>query len=259
MTAEFDLNEYRKELDDDYKKGLIDAEELAEALNFVSERPAHPGATPTTIEERPDTDPIVVKLENLYYRELFDRVRTTTDDKLFSTALVAFRDQKPMGALWSAPEPAPDYQHCMYLDMLFVREEFRGSGLSTRLLLELVNRTEERCIITYAWKPAIGLYSKHGFLTTEQETEKEEQEFFKMVLPLTKSSFDRYCRENDSDPLECYSEIIASSPLRSLPDFAEQLAKAIQSCTPEQEGEINQNPFTVFLLQKAKLEHRLLK
>ena len=144
--------------------------------------------------------------------------------------------------------------------MLYILDEYCGTGLGTQLLLHLLEQTPpNQCIITYAWKPAIDFYSKHGFLLTEDINEKEEQLFQKMVLPSTKQSFERYCREKEENYFEGLEDMISiSHPTYDL-SFLNRFVNRISNLHPAQEKNYFQNPFTVFIYQRAGLNHDLLR
>ncbi len=268
MEQTFDLDAYRKELMEQRNNGDLTEEELAEALTFVDPVKRQRPTCHIEIGEREENDPLVCRLEDLYYRQLFGRPRNEDDHRLITEVLLGSVDGKPGGALWYALEPTPDYKRCVYLDMLYVLEEFRGTKLGTNLLLELVQRTpEDHCIITYAWKPAIEFYRQHGFLTTNQKAEKEGmdeddvQEFLKMVLPLTNASFNRYAKDKGEEYFEGFEEMMSSLSFRGkreAADFTSRLVNAIEGLKKKQEADLSQNPFTVFLYKKAGLEHALL-
>jgi len=260
MNHLYTLEDYRKSLERDFQRGLLDPEEYAEALTRIS--PPNIGKRDTTIhlDNCSDDDPTVMKLEDLYYRELFGRTRNESDAKLPTQALLASIQEKPAGALWYASEPARSYRHCIYLDMLYVREEFRGSKVGTNLLLELLShREDEHGIVTYAWKPVVEFYLRHGFLPTEQEEEKEEELFQKMILPLTKGAFQHYAQQQHEEALECYEETIAAYTGKFGSEFWERMITAIDRFGDEENQDFARNPFTVFIYRRAGLEHVLLK
>lgn len=267
MTTNINLETYRRDLAVQYSEGLITSEELADSLTFIDGQREKPTYS-IEIEERPQNDPVIQRLEDFYYRELFGRLQNENDDRLIGTeVLFGTVNGKAAGALWYAVEPSTQYRNCVYLDQLYVLNEFRGTKLGTHLLLELLQRTpEDHCIITFAWKPAIEFYRSHGFLTTNQSAEKEGeddqdvQHFQKMVLPLTRASFNRYRKEKGEEYLEGLEDMITFLPTTTLQaEFTSKFVSAIANLKPKQESDLSQNPFTVFLYQRAGLEHVLLK
>lgn len=254
----YTLEDYERELRKENEDGLLTAEELADALTHISPPNLGRIAPTITIEERSQDDPTITRLEDLYYRELFGRPKRNRDPHLPDIALLGLYNGKPAGALWYALEPTPAYTDCAYLDMLYVKDEFRGSKVASHLLVDLVERAVgEQAIITYAWKSSIDCYAKHGFLRTDEEAAKGGERFLKMVLPLTKRAWQYYEREMELEALEQYRNLIGSGPEGK--EFLERLSRSIDSCTAEQEQEPMDNPFTVFMYQKAGKEHGILK
>jgi GNAT superfamily N-acetyltransferase len=258
MPEDFNMDEYKQDLNAQFLGGLISEEELAQALQIL-DRSNRSIKVSIDLERRPEDDEDVLRMKDLYYRTLFGRVQQEQDHKLVTDVIFGSVSGKPAGALWYAQSPTPDYRGCVYLDMLYVLEEFRGSGLGTNLLLGLLQQTpEDHCIITYAWKPSIDFYQRHGFLLADQAAEKEDEHFEKMVLPLTKKSFDKYCRRKGHGYLDGFEEM-ADFIKNPYPDFASDFVSAIANLSPEDEEDLSKNPFTAFIYQRAGLDHSLLK
>ncbi len=247
----YDFEEYRRELSRDYGEGLLTEDEYAEALCRINAPRQKEKREITVVEAAEEDIEKVQRLEDFYHRELFGRVSSEEDHKLVTLPLLGFVNERVGGALWYASEPTPDYKGCLYLDMLYVLEEFRGSRLGSRLLAGMLEQVkEEHCIITYAWKPSEEFYRVHGFLPTEQEAEKEGEHFRKFVLPLDSFSLERYCREAAADPFELYEELVDSS---FPPDFMEKFREAVENGSNfKVPGE---NPLTAFLYRKAGRIH----
>ncbi len=145
--------------------------------------------------------------------------------------------------------------------MIFVGNEYRKTGLGTQLMLHLLSQTpEEHSIITYAWKPVIDFYRRHGFLSTDEESTKGGQLFLKMVLPLTKKSFEKYCREKAQvgNYFDAYDELIAEDDPIFNVEYLSLFVNSVANLTPEQEQDFSENPFTALLYHRAKQEHVLL-
>ena len=56
-----------------------------------------------------------------------------------------------------------DYENCVYLDMMYVLPEFRRKNVGAKLLAQMLHEVpDEHSILTFAWKPAIDFYHRHG-------------------------------------------------------------------------------------------------
>ncbi|NQV91292.1 GNAT family N-acetyltransferase [Candidatus Woesearchaeota archaeon] len=254
-----EIANYLKELKHDVHKGLLTQEEYNETLVALGLTEKKKSISDYFIEDINLDDPTVSKLETLYYREIFGRKKRKKDSTLINEVLVGKVGLDVAGAIWYCDEPTPDYKKCVYIDMMLVLPEYRGSGLGSRLLHQVLERTpSDHCLITYAWKPSIDFYRKHGFLTTEQESDKEDQFFQKMVLPLTKKSFDRYCREKAGNYFEGLEEIFSVLNKRCEEDFLSDFVNAVSNLSDTEEEHQPLSPFTVFIYDKCKLKHPLL-
>lgn len=259
-SAAFNLEEYLQDLAEQRDAGLLDEEEYQETLRRITKEETSSPRIKVNVEPISEEEPIIKRLADLYYRELFGRVQNDSDQKLVNDVLLARCGSKVAGALWYTLEPTPGYRGCNYLDMLYVLPEFRKAGVGTELLSRLLTYTPENfCIITYAWKPSQDFYSRHGFLATDRTDEKEGQSFRLMVLPLTKKSFERYCREKRGDWLEGMEEVLGCCGNRFDTGFLNKWIDAISNLEPEQETDLAQNPFTAFIYQKNGMKHRLLE
>ncbi len=255
------VDRYLAMLRRDLKDGLITQTEYQDTLALVKPQAKIKTSLSITIEEATPDDDLVHRLEDLYYRELFGRKKSSKDHTLETEVLIGKDQHRLAAALWYAIEPTREYKKCVYLDMLYVGNDYRKTGISTKLLLNLLAHTpEDHSIITYAWKPVIDFYRRHGFLSTDEESIKVGQSFLKMVLPLTKSSFERYCREKADvgNYFDAYDELITEDDPIFNPEYLSHFVDAVASLTPEQEQDFSQNPFTALLYHRAKQPHILL-
>jgi len=250
---------YLANLQKQVRKGLITQQEYEDSVRVLQPKTTTPLKPQISIEYTSENE-TTKRLENLYYRELFGRKSNEDDDHLNNEIIVGHINNRPAGALWYSIAPTPAYNNCVYLDMLYVRNDFRNTGLGTHLLLHLLEQTPpNECIITHAWKPALDFYSKHGFLITEEDYEKDGQFFQKMVLPLSKRSFDRYCREKEGNHFEGLEDMVSlSHPTYDL-TFLNHFCNNISNLHPHQERDFALNPFTVFIYQRAGLDHALVR
>jgi len=253
------IKAYLKQLQCDVRKGLLTQDEYEDTLHHFGLAEKKRSLSTLLVEDIDVDNPIVSKLETLYYREIFGRRKQNNDSSLMNEVLIGKVDNDVAGAIWYCDEPTPDYCRCVYIDMMLVLPEYRGSGLGSHLLYQVLERTSlDRCLITYAWKASIDFYRKHGFLTTEQESEKEDQFFQKMVLPLTKKAFDRYCREKEGNYFEGLDEIFSVSNHRYGMEFLNTFINAVSNFSLEEQEDLALNPFTVFIYDKCGKEHSLL-
>ncbi|GEM_PF-4119699 len=261
LTREGQIDVYIKSLKSQLKEGLIDRDEYETSVALLKPMTIAMTRKVFTIEEMPQEDELVRRLETLYYRELFGRKPSEKDHKLENEVLVGKDNQQLAGAMWYAVEPTRAYKKCVYLDMIFVGNEYRKTGLGTQLMFNLLAQTpEDHSIITYAWKPVIDFYRRHGFLSTDEESTKSGQLFLKMVLPLTKKSFDKYCREKAhvGNYFDAYDELITEDdPIFNL-DYLNLFVNSVANLMPESEHDFRKNPFTALLYYRARQEHVLL-
>jgi len=254
------LAEYRRDLDQQLRKGLLTPEEHAEALAFISgeERATQ---KKIIIEEASseDLETIVPKLENRYYRELFGRVyHPELDESLANEVLVARANGEVAGALWYAPEPSPSYRGYKYLDILYVLPEQRGEKVGTYLLLALLKKSPQKMsLITFAWSNSVEFYATHGFLRTEQMEEKEGQHFQKMILPLTPECLNLHSEEMQVTPYDQYTELVEKGSYA--PDFLTRFQQQVRKGSERVFQDLEQNPSTVFIYRKAGQKHGLLR
>jgi len=256
--SKFTIKEYAQELRDQHEQGLISDDELAESLSLLGITPSltkkveHVDFSQTNYE-----DEVVLKLESLYHRELFGRKTQDDDQRLQNDVIIGLVNDQVAGAIWYSVEPTPDYNKCTYLDMFYIVPEFRKTGIASKLLYEMIQNTpRDYCIQTYAWKPVISFYRKNGFFTTPQISDKEEQIFQRMVLPLTLRSFNRYEREKKGVLFEGLEEVLEANDNRFDIDFLSPWIDAIKNF--EVGCEYQNNPFTVFLYQRLGKQHALL-
>lgn len=253
------ISSYLASLRKEVHQGLISQQEYESSVRMFAPKTTTQNKPKISIEYVSENE-TTQRLENLYYRELFGRKRDEDDEHLDNEIMLGKLNDKPAGALWYSIAPTLAYKGCMYLDMLLVLNEFRNTGLGTQLMLNLLEQTSpNQCIITYAWKPAMDFYSKHGFLIAEETDEKGGQIFQKMVLPLTKRSFERYCREKEGNRLEGLDDMISLSHPTYDMAFLNSFVNAIDNLKPHQERDFSLNPFTVFLYHRAGLDHVLLR
>jgi len=261
LSKEQQIEAYLASLKIQLKRGLIDRDEYETSIALLKPMVKANGRKVFTIEEMAQYEELVRRLETLYYRELFGRKPSEHDHKLENEVLVGKDDKQLAGAIWYAVEPTLAYNKCVYLDMIFVGNEYRKTGLGTQLMFNLLAQTpEDHSIITYAWKPVIDFYRRHGFLSTDEESTKGGQLFLKMVLPLTKKSFDKYCREKAQvgNYFDAYDELITEDdPIFNF-DYLSRFVNCVANLTPELEQDYGKNPFTALLYHRAKQEHGLL-
>ncbi len=261
LSREGQIEVYIRSLKSQLKEGLIDKDEFETSVALLKPTVKATGRKVFTIEEVGQDDELVRRLETLYYRELFGRKPSEKDHKLENEVLVGKDNQQVAGAIWYAIEPTRAYKKCVYLDMIFVDNEYRKTGLGTQLMFNLLSQTpEDHSIITYAWKPVIDFYRRHGFLSTDEESTKGGQLFLKMVLPLTKKSFDKYCQEKAhvGNYFDAYDELVTEDdPVFNL-DYLNLFVNSVANLMPEQEHDFSKNPFTALLYHRARQEHGLL-
>lgn len=261
LSREQQIEAYLRDLRKQLKMGLIGKEEYKDSVAALQPKSKKVMHKTFSFEEVSQDDELVRRLETLYYRELFGRKPSRRDHKLENEVLVGLDGQQFAGAVWYTIEPTPAYKNCLYLDMIFVGNEYRRTGLGTQLMFNLLPQVpEEHSILTYAWKPVIDFYRRHGFLSLDDEVTKEEQLFLKMVLPLTKKSFDRYCREKAQvgNYFDAYDELITEEDPIFNVEYLGRFVDAVANLTPQQERNFAENPFTALLYHRAKQEHVLL-
>ena len=189
LSREKQVEAYLSSLKKQLRDGLIDRDEYKTSVALLKPKAKVTARKTFTIEEASPDEELVKRLETLYYRELFGRKPSERDHKLHNEVLIGKDELQVAGAIWYTLEPTPGYKNCVYLDMIFVGNEYRKTGLGTQLMFNLLSYTpEEHSIITYAWKPVIDFYRRHGFLSTDEESTKGGQLFLKMVLPLTQKN-----------------------------------------------------------------------
>ena len=261
LSREKQVEAYLSSLKKQLRDGLIDRDEYKTSVALLKPKAKVTARKTFTIEEASPDEELVKRLETLYYRELFGRKPSERDHKLHNEVLIGKDGLQAAGAIWYTLEPTPGYKNCVYLDMIFVGNEYRKTGLGTQLMFNLLSYTpEEHSIITYAWKPVIDFYRRHGFLSTDEESTKGGQLFLKMVLPLTQKSFDKYCREkaNVGNYFDAYDELITEEdPIFNL-DYLNLFVNSVANLTQEEERDFSLNPFTALLYHRAKQEHSLL-
>jgi GNAT superfamily N-acetyltransferase len=84
---------------------------------------------------------------------------------------IAEYDEKPCGNVWAQvvekiPNPAAETECFVYLTNFYVREEYRGLGIGTRLLSEVVAWSKAKhahTIILWPRERSKSLYARHGF------------------------------------------------------------------------------------------------
>jgi GNAT superfamily N-acetyltransferase len=271
---------YLARLERKVKRGLISGEEVEAAKNELGIALKKPTSLEVIAvdQNNPDWHEKLEKLSNFYFRQIFGDVPDEDDKEEYeNTILVGLIDNKLAGAVWLIDEPREDYKNCTYLEKLYVRDQFqRKSGLGSLLLSNALEEVPEgNCLVLHAWSGAIEFYQKNGFLLHNDPKEEGGEFFYKMVLPLTKKSFDRYqrhCQEeittlsgllekDEVTPEECkesghhlFSGMAHNLSLTEWGKYVGAIAK--MSCN--QYLELDENPFTMFLYKRLGKEHTLL-
>jgi GNAT superfamily N-acetyltransferase len=88
---------------------------------------------------------------------------------------IAECEQTPVGNIWSQlvekiPNPAAETECYLYVTSFYVREEYRGKGIGTRLLSEAIDwaRTNNaHTVILWPRERSKSLYLRHGFTAAD--------------------------------------------------------------------------------------------
>ena len=88
---------------------------------------------------------------------------------------IAECDETPCGNVWAQlvekiPNPAAETECFVYLTNFYVREEYRGNGIGTRLLSEVLawsKANNAHTIILWPRERSKTLYARHGFAAAD--------------------------------------------------------------------------------------------
>jgi GNAT superfamily N-acetyltransferase len=88
---------------------------------------------------------------------------------------IAEREQTPIGNVWAQlvekiPNPASETECYVYLTNFYVREEYRGQGIGTQLLSEVLawsKASHAHTIILWPRERSKTLYARHGFTAAD--------------------------------------------------------------------------------------------
>jgi len=88
---------------------------------------------------------------------------------------IAECDERPCGNVWAQmvekiPNPAAETECYVYLTNFYVREEYRGQGIGTRLLSEVLTWSKAKnahTVILWPRERSKSLYARHGFAAAD--------------------------------------------------------------------------------------------
>ena len=88
---------------------------------------------------------------------------------------IAECDEGPRGNVWAQmvekiPNPAAETECYVYLTNFYVREDYRGQGIGTRLLSEVLTWSKTKnahTVILWPRERSKSLYARHGFSTAD--------------------------------------------------------------------------------------------
>ncbi|PIZ50507.1 hypothetical protein COY27_06965 [Candidatus Woesearchaeota archaeon CG_4_10_14_0_2_um_filter_33_13] len=260
ITTSGSIEDYIAELQGDVQSGLMSTAELEEVVAFLKGDKPKSGrvALEFIVVENNDfsQDRILGWLSNLYYREIFGKLPSAEKEVVQDTAVLAMHEGTPVGAVWVISSPTPAYQNLIYVDRLYVKEDYRSNGkVGSQLLDVVLNLAPERCngLVLHAWSNAVPFYQRCGFLSYDEPEQIDDEIFYRMILPLNKATFDSFVREKEVEIFEGLEEVLTPRQWGLFVDAVSNLTGDYDDLPP------SKNPFTIFLYKTLGYQHDLLE
>jgi GNAT superfamily N-acetyltransferase len=230
-------------------------------------------------------NPLVRSLEDLYFRNIDGSLPTEQErGYLGENVLVAFQDKKPAGAIWTSDVESRSGNLRTYIEALYVREIFRGNNLGSKLILNVLQSSESEAICLNPEPNAVQFYQRNGFFTYQTRMEDDDLIYEKMILPLTKDTFNHYlnrCQENLFELSRCLSRgnikseevklrgehffsgmVFDNQSANLSPQEWNKYVSSVMDILEEKKEDVkldlNELPFTMFVYKRLGLGHKLL-
>ena len=199
-----------------------------------------------------DQAQVIRNLAVNYYREVFDEIPETIDENTPGIEVLLGEEKGRMrGAIWLAQDPTLGLKGCTYVRRLYVRPEYRGTGLGSMLLYHtLESASGSDSIVLHAWEKSVPFYHRNGFLKCDEEERVYGQVFYKMVLPLTKTAFEHYQLEKAGGWFDGLAEFLTHLEWS-------RFITAVDQMKGQEEPALSQNPFTFFIHKNLGWKHQL--
>lgn len=223
----------------------------------------------------------VRKLGTLFFRTVYGRVPEDEELDIYTdtSVLMALLDRKPAGAIWLTENAHEDLPNSLYINALYVKEQFEGRGIGSHLVYQAVDRNIgiDR-IYLHPTEGAERFYQENGFLT--YDALREGDSVTEMCLPFTRRAFKEYRDIIERDTTD-RTKVQSRGKKRKIENMVEvhRLFEGMRDCFsepewgryitavsprkdwnhpgPEFDQELTRNPFTLPLCKKLKINHLL--
>ncbi len=203
----YTLEAYLEELRADVERGLEDPLQIGKTRAFVDElssaREDVKNGKRFQVIPIQDTDADMIyvnRLDSLFTRERLGRMPKQKDGKKREKEpenvleepeiLVGKENGRPACAIWFAYSP-PHYRGNIFVEKIYVAEQFRKKGYATALLEEAIELHHDHAgrVELHAPEHVIPYYLRIGFFKTYDDCHSDEGSDLTMVLPLTLSAY----------------------------------------------------------------------
>lgn len=209
----FDLETYLTQLDEQLQQGDLDAEDYKNILSALQQSPSgknYEQAINSRINQYNSTESFQIRhyieytdeiklrgFQDLYFRELFGRPKTTDDRANDLSGVQRFVIETPRTMIglceYYAFEGESSFAHTLYLDTMILSHEYRKLGLGRHMLLYAAHLAMRHPdidrIALYATDKVCDFYAKHGFFNDYTINYKEGVQLRFFQLPLTLRSY----------------------------------------------------------------------
>lgn len=223
----------------------------------------------------------VRKLGTLFFRTVYGRVPEDEELDIYTdtNVLMALMNRKPAGAIWLTENAHEDLPNSLYINALYVKEQFEGRGIGSHLVYQAVDRNFgiDR-IYLHPTEGAERFYQENGFLT--YDALRDGDSVTEMCLPFTRNAFREYRDIIERDTTD-RTKVQSRRKKRNLENRVEvhRLFEGMRDCFsepewdryitavsprtdwdnpgPEFDQEPIRNPFTLPLCKRLRINHLL--
>jgi len=220
-------------------------------------------------------------LGTLFFRTVYGR--DPDDDELDiytdTNVLMALLNRKPAGAIWLTENAHEDLPNSLYINAIYVKEQFEGRGIGSHLVYQAIDRNLgiDR-IYLHPTEGAERFYQENGFLT--YDALRDGDSVTEMCLPFTRRAFREYRDVIERDTTD-RTKAQSRGKKRKIENKVEvhRLFEGMRDCFsepewdryitavsprkdwdnpgPEFDQEPIRNPFTLPLCKKLRINHLL--
>lgn len=130
-----------------------------------------------------ETSKVAMNIKSEFYLELFDTIPKNYTDLETEVTLATIND-RIAGGIWYAISPSEKYENMTYIETIYVRPEFRGTGIGKKLIEDIEMQTGLDSVL-HAFDTYIDFYRRIGFRETGQSNFIDNKIFLEMIKKCT--------------------------------------------------------------------------